>query len=84
MKIEWNSLRSESDEDETSITTGGCGICGTQNFENHVEGAELNPKVMILCDTCNRAFHIGCLNDHQQHSKKKYLAVRFNYLFDYI
>lgn len=38
---------------ETKLDTMPCEICAT-NFENDEE-------TMILCDSCNLGFHIGCL-----------------------
>ncbi|KAK6926698.1 Zinc finger, PHD-finger [Dillenia turbinata] len=39
---------------------GGCILCRDQTFTK----ARFGPKTVILCDQCEREYHVGCLRDH--------------------
>ena len=39
------------------VVAGGCTLCGSPDFERGGFGA----RTMIICDQCEREFHIGCL-----------------------
>jgi len=39
---------------------GGCVLCHCADFVRHVFG----PRTMLLCDQCEREFHVGCLAAH--------------------
>lgn len=38
---------------------GGCTLCSSPDFERDGFGA----RTMIICDQCEREFHVGCLKD---------------------
>lgn len=38
---------------------GGCMLCASPDFEREGFG----PRTMIICDQCEREFHVGCLKD---------------------
>ena len=39
--------------------SGGCMLCASPDFEREGFGA----RTMIICDQCEREFHVGCLKD---------------------
>ncbi len=41
------------------VVAGGCTLCGSPDFERGGFGA----RTMIICDQCEREFHIGCLKN---------------------
>lgn len=38
---------------------GGCNLCGCPDFTREAFGE----RTMLLCDQCEREFHVGCLRD---------------------
>ena len=39
---------------------GGCVLCDEKNFQRH----GFTDLTVILCDQCEREFHVGCLRQH--------------------
>ncbi|KAJ7947899.1 putative Acyl-CoA N-acyltransferase with RING/FYVE/PHD-type zinc finger domain [Quillaja saponaria] len=37
----------------------GCALCRSQDFSK-----KFGPRTMIICDQCEREYHVGCLKDH--------------------
>ncbi|CAA7390730.1 unnamed protein product [Spirodela intermedia] len=50
---------------ETDI--GGCVLCRGHDFSKSGFG----PRTVILCDQCEREFHVGCLKDHSMGDLKE-------------
>ncbi|KAE8717077.1 arginine biosynthesis bifunctional protein ArgJ [Hibiscus syriacus] len=44
---------------EPEIEIGGCVICRGYDFS----GSEFDDRTVILCDQCEKEFHVGCLRD---------------------
>ncbi|GAQ87364.1 PHD finger family protein [Klebsormidium nitens] len=44
---------------EVDTTTGGCILCRMQDFSK-----TFGDRTIILCDQCEREFHVGCLREH--------------------
>lgn len=40
--------------------TGGCVLCHDPEFQR----GEFGPRTMMLCDQCEREFHVGCMTAH--------------------
>ncbi|KAJ4971268.1 hypothetical protein NE237_004367 [Protea cynaroides] len=40
---------------------GGCAVCRGHDFSV----AKFDERTVILCDQCEREFHVGCLRDHE-------------------
>ncbi|KAK7341920.1 hypothetical protein VNO80_24861 [Phaseolus coccineus] len=38
---------------------GGCALCRDQDFST-----SFGPRTVIICDQCEKEYHIGCLKDH--------------------
>lgn len=45
---------------EDAATHGGCVLCNSPDF---LRGG-FGDRTMIICDQCEREFHIGCLAEH--------------------
>lgn len=39
---------------------GGCVLCDEKNFQRN----GFTDLTVILCDQCEREFHVGCLREH--------------------
>ncbi|RDX79291.1 hypothetical protein CR513_40302, partial [Mucuna pruriens] len=38
---------------------GGCALCSRHNFSK-----SFGPRTVIICDQCEKEYHVGCLKDH--------------------
>lgn len=47
---------------ELDIFTAPCGLCGSADY---VAGAKFTPRTMLICDQCEREFHVGCLRQYK-------------------
>jgi len=45
------------DEVDTAVAVGGCVLCQSPDFLRDGFGE----RTMIICDQCEREFHVGCL-----------------------
>ncbi|GMP88759.1 hypothetical protein CsSME_00040620 [Camellia sinensis var. sinensis] len=50
---------------ETDV--GGCALCRGHGFSKSVFG----PQTVILCDQCEKEYHIGCLKEHKMDDLKE-------------
>ncbi|KAJ1397768.1 Zinc finger, PHD-type [Sesbania bispinosa] len=41
------------------VDHGGCALCRDQDFS-----ISFGPRTVIICDQCEREYHVGCLKDH--------------------
>ncbi|MCL7042929.1 hypothetical protein MKW94_028776, partial [Papaver nudicaule] len=41
--------------------SGGCSLCRCTGFSK----SEFGPRTVIICDQCQKEFHVGCLKDHK-------------------
>ncbi|KAL5056157.1 hypothetical protein RYX36_036839 [Vicia faba] len=46
---------------DTEVVEGGCQLCREDDFEL----VDFGPRTVIICDQCNKEYHIGCLKDHK-------------------
>ncbi|KAK2988529.1 hypothetical protein RJ640_022480, partial [Escallonia rubra] len=49
------------------VEVGGCVLCRGHDFSKSVFG----PRTVILCDQCEKEFHVGCLKEHKMASLKE-------------
>ncbi|KAI3936007.1 hypothetical protein MKW92_038377 [Papaver armeniacum] len=40
---------------------GGCSLCRSTGFSK----SEFGPRTVIICDQCQKEYHVGCLKDHK-------------------
>ncbi|KAF6171565.1 hypothetical protein GIB67_018089 [Kingdonia uniflora] len=54
---------------KTQETTevGGCSLCRHPSFSK----SRFGPSTVILCDQCEKEFHVGCLSDHKMADLKQ-------------
>ncbi|XP_058766291.1 increased DNA methylation 1-like [Vicia villosa] len=52
---------------DLDIVDGGCQLCREDDFEL----VDFGPRTVIICDQCNKEFHIGCLKDHKIENLEK-------------
>ncbi|RDY12932.1 Increased DNA methylation 1, partial [Mucuna pruriens] len=45
---------------------GGCTLCRDQDFSK-----SFGPRTIIICDQCEKEYHIGCLKDHNMQNLKE-------------
>ncbi|OAY38104.1 uncharacterized protein LOC110626469 isoform X2 [Manihot esculenta] len=45
---------------------GGCVLCRAHDFDK-----SFGPRTVLLCDQCEREFHVGCLKDHNMEDLKE-------------
>ena len=45
---------------ESVWARGGCVLCDSAEFEREGFGRQ----TVLICDQCEREFHVGCLHDH--------------------
>ena len=45
---------------ESVWARGGCVLCDSADFEREGFGRQ----TVLICDQCEREFHVGCLHDH--------------------
>ncbi|GMP36491.1 hypothetical protein CsSME_00008604 [Camellia sinensis var. sinensis] len=57
----------------TETDVGGCALCRGHGFSKSVFG----PQTVILCDQCEKEYHIGCLKEHKMDD----LKFKWNYSF---
>ncbi|CAJ1955845.1 unnamed protein product [Sphenostylis stenocarpa] len=41
------------------VDHGGCALCSRHNFSK-----SFGPRTVIICDQCEKEYHVGCLKDH--------------------
>ncbi|XP_061371540.1 uncharacterized protein LOC133314115 [Gastrolobium bilobum] len=41
------------------VENGGCALCRSQDFSK-----TFGPRTVIICDQCEREYHVGCLKEH--------------------
>ncbi|KAF5727483.1 hypothetical protein HS088_TW22G01176 [Tripterygium wilfordii] len=46
---------------------GGCVLCRSHDFSK----IKFGPRTVILCDQCEKEFHVGCLKDHNMDDLKE-------------
>lgn len=46
-------------EVDNSWSGGGCALCASPDFERD----EFGPNTVLICDQCEREYHVGCLKD---------------------
>ncbi|KAF9599022.1 hypothetical protein IFM89_033367 [Coptis chinensis] len=46
---------------------GGCALCRRHSFSK----SGFNPSTVILCDQCEREYHVGCLKEHKMADLKE-------------
>ncbi|KAF5931046.1 hypothetical protein HYC85_031919 [Camellia sinensis] len=51
----------------TETDVGGCALCRGHGFSKSVFG----PQTVILCDQCEKEYHIGCLKEHKMDDLKE-------------
>ncbi|KAK3024427.1 hypothetical protein RJ639_044601 [Escallonia herrerae] len=49
------------------VEVGGCVLCRGHDFSKSVFG----PRTVILCDQCEKEFHVGCMKEHKMASLKE-------------
>ncbi|WJX73596.1 hypothetical protein P8452_57359 [Trifolium repens] len=42
-----------------AVGHGGCALCGCHDFTKM-----FGPRIVMICDQCEREFHVGCLKEH--------------------
>lgn len=47
---------------ELEYVSSSCALCGSPDYEE-ANGIDLNPRTIIICDTCECEYHIGCLKN---------------------
>lgn len=47
---------------ELEFMSSSCALCGSPDYEE-ATGKDLNPRTIIICDTCECEYHIGCLKN---------------------
>ncbi|XP_050899565.1 uncharacterized protein LOC127106299 isoform X7 [Lathyrus oleraceus] len=52
---------------DTEAVEGGCPLCREDDFQ--LKG--FGPRTVIICDQCNKEYHVGCLKDHKIADLKK-------------
>lgn len=45
---------------DLDYVSGSCALCGSPDYEE-VISKDLDPRTIIICDTCECEYHIGCL-----------------------
>ncbi|XP_058199978.1 uncharacterized protein LOC131314980 isoform X4 [Rhododendron vialii] len=46
---------------------GGCALCRGHGFSK----SEFGPQTVILCDQCEKEYHVGCLKEHEMEDLKE-------------
>ncbi|XP_074290074.1 increased DNA methylation 1-like isoform X2 [Silene latifolia] len=46
---------------------GGCALCRIQDFGS----SEFGPRTVIICDQCEKEYHVGCLREHGMEDLKE-------------
>ncbi|XP_022944249.1 uncharacterized protein LOC111448757 [Cucurbita moschata] len=49
------------------VEVGGCALCRCHDFSKSGFG----PRTVILCDQCEKEFHVGCLKEHNMENLKE-------------
>ncbi|XP_023541426.1 uncharacterized protein LOC111801612 [Cucurbita pepo subsp. pepo] len=49
------------------VEVGGCALCSCHDFSKLGFG----PRTVILCDQCEKEFHVGCLKEHNMEDLKE-------------
>ncbi|KAF6134386.1 hypothetical protein GIB67_005778 [Kingdonia uniflora] len=57
---------------ETEVL-GGCALCRSPSFSK----LGFNPRTVIICDQCEKEYHVGCLKDHKMGELKKLPAGKW-------
>ncbi|KAF5192024.1 Increased dna methylation [Thalictrum thalictroides] len=52
---------------KTETEVGGCTLCRVPGFSR----VGFGPRTIILCDQCEKEFHVGCLRDHNMGDLKE-------------
>ncbi|PIA43573.1 hypothetical protein AQUCO_01900163v1 [Aquilegia coerulea] len=52
---------------KTETEVGGCTLCRVPGFSR----VGFGPRTIILCDQCEKEFHVGCLRDHNMADLKE-------------
>ncbi|XP_021729860.1 uncharacterized protein LOC110696835 [Chenopodium quinoa] len=47
--------------------SGGCTLCSVQDFCKSGFG----PRTVIICDQCEKEYHVGCMRKHKMHDLKE-------------
>ncbi|GMH42989.1 hypothetical protein BSKO_10911 [Bryopsis sp. KO-2023] len=55
---------------ELDYVCGSCALCGSPDYEE-VNGKWLSPRTIIICDTCECEYHIGCLRNNKMADLKE-------------
>ncbi|KAL2981673.1 hypothetical protein AAZX31_13G303000 [Glycine max] len=48
------------------VDHGGCALCSRPNFSK-----SFGPRTVIICDQCEKEYHVGCLKEHNMENLEK-------------
>ncbi|CAI9761540.1 unnamed protein product [Fraxinus pennsylvanica] len=51
----------------TEVDAGGCAVCGGDDFI----ASEFNDRTVIICDQCEKDYHVGCLREQKMDDLKE-------------
>ncbi|KEH38894.1 RING/FYVE/PHD zinc finger protein [Medicago truncatula] len=49
-----------------AVDHGGCALCGCHDFVK-----TFGPRTVIICDQCEKEYHVGCLKEHSMQNLKE-------------
>ncbi|KAG5515623.1 hypothetical protein RHGRI_036610 [Rhododendron griersonianum] len=53
--------------ESADVDIGGCALCRGHGFSK----SEFGPQTVILCDQCEKEYHVGCLKEHEMEDLKE-------------